>query len=112
MGSPSVWNRFVGDTFMPGGSRWLTRGRPPGLAGQPTQWTEDHFQRAAKSGAVETENALQNPVQQPSAPSRMESPETEKSLDSQELLLVGAGECESVQDWQMTPTGFEPVSRP
>ena len=79
---------------------------------QYLQVTEDYFRRAAKSGAVETVTALQEPVQQPSAPSRTDSQKTEIPLDSEDLLLVGSRECESVQDWQMTPTGFEPVSRP
>ena len=76
------------------------------------QVTEDHFQRAAKSGAVGMKNTMHNPVQQRSALTRTESPEVDKPLDSRDVVLVGANTCDYLQDKSMTPTGFEPVSRP
>ena len=51
------------------------------------QVTEDHWRRAAASGAV----ALQNPVQQAAAPTRTDSQESPEALAACEVVRNGAG---------------------
>jgi site-specific recombinase XerD len=86
---------------------WL--GNTPAVAMQSyLQMTEDYFQRAANSGAV----ALQIPVQHGSAPSRMESQESSEALAGCESVRDSAEECDTVQNDNMTPRGFEPLSQP
>lgn len=70
------------------------------------QVTDDDFQRAAKSGAV----VVQNPVQHPAAPSRTESPEMTKALESQGFVLNGTAPCDMVQCTNIPPRGLEPLS--
>jgi integrase len=80
------------------------------------QVTDDYFQRAAggaaRSGAVSPEKALQNPVQQPAAPARTGSQTGNYSLAGCDLVREGASWSNALPDVQLTPTGFEPVSRP
>ena len=64
--------------------------------------TEDHFQRAAKSGAV----ALQNPVQQETAPDRTGPQDTPEVLVGCEFMRDGAGRYEDMQDPQTDPEGI------
>ncbi len=77
------------------------------------QVTEADFDKVQKGGAAKSgAEALQNPVQQPAAPIRtvpQESPETVAACDS---TREGAAPGDLGQDRWMTPTGFEPVSRP
>jgi integrase len=80
------------------------------------QVTDGDFERAAtgaaKAGAGPPEPALQKPVQQPTAPPRSDPQAGHKSRDDCGLLREGAGEFSDMRDAQLTPTGFEPVSRP
>jgi hypothetical protein len=64
-------------------AEWLGNSPKTALA-HYTQVTEEHFQRAAKSGA----EGVQKPVQQPAAPVRT------GSQDSSQVLVP----CESVRD--------------
>jgi len=68
------------------------------------QVTDDHFERAAKSGAL----AVQNAVQQPAAPFRTEPPELPETGNSSGFMLVGAGACEKVQNGGVPLVGLEP----
>jgi hypothetical protein len=70
------------------------------------QVTEDHFSKAAKSGAV----AVQKAVQQPAASSGSESQETKQALAEQELVRSDAGMCDGVPYHLVGVTGFEPVT--
>jgi hypothetical protein len=80
------------------------------------QVTDDYFDRAngsaAKSDAVNPENAPQNPVQQTAALARATSPSEQKTPILSGFSLAGASARENLQDKPMTLTGFEPVSRP
>ncbi len=65
------------------------------------QVTEEHFRQA-----------LQNPVQQCAATPHI-APKTLNTANTEpELFLRVAESCDSMQADRMTPTGFEPVSRP
>lgn len=73
------------------------------------QVTDADFEQASKSGAKSGAEAVQNTVQQPSADSRTDRPETTQALDSSracadssEPLLVGAG-TSSGEDSSRTP---------
>ena len=70
--------------------------------------TEEHFQRAAKSGA----EALQNAVQQETAPDRTASQDSPEVLAACGSMRDDAIQSYLRQEESMTPTGFEPVSRP
>ncbi len=75
------------------------------------QVTEDYFTLAGgKSGAKSGAREAQVPTQQPSAPIRTDSQESTEADDGREDMLVGAGECETVQGKPIPPTGLEPVS--
>jgi integrase len=70
------------------------------------QVTEDHFKRAAKSGAV----ALQNAVQQPAAPSGTGSQERPEPSAAADVVRSPATVCGYVQDGGLAAAGFEPAS--
>jgi len=76
------------------------------------QVTEADFDRAAKSGAVGEESALQKPVQQDAASSRTESQDRPKSFMDCGFVREDAAAFEDMRDVNMTPRGFEPLSRP
>lgn len=79
---------------------WLGNSPRTALA-HYTQVTEDHFRRA-----------LQNPVQQVAALARTDSQDDEAESPHVRDLRELATSCASSQRNYMTPTGFEPVSRP
>jgi integrase len=68
------------------------------------QTTEEDFRRAAKSGAV----ALQNAVQQPAAPSRTDSQDSMEVKAGCEVVREGATGCKSLLDNKIRLEGFEP----
>src|SRR5262249_33457064 len=70
--------------------------------------TEEHFRRAAESGAA----VVQNPVQQAAASDRTVSQESPEALESCEPVRDGAAQHHLRHDMGMTLTGFEPVSQP
>lgn len=87
--------------------KWI--GNSPRVAADHyLQVTEEHFESAAESGAV----ALQKGVQHVAAGFRTESQEATEGPKGLDVMRSGAAMCETVQDRQVTPTGFEPVSRP
>jgi integrase len=67
------------------------------------QVTEDHFRRAAQSGAV----ALQNPVQQAAAADGTDSQETTQPRRDSGVVLSGAAPCEMVRCTKIPPRGLE-----
>ncbi len=71
-----------------------------------------HFDRASGKSAAGAKSAAQNPAQQAHVPRRMVS-QTALSEVTQTLVFQGhSAECGFLQEPNMTPTGFEPVSRP
>jgi hypothetical protein len=78
-------------------AEWLGNSPKTALA-HYTQTTEEHYRLAA-----------QNPAQQ-AADMACTEPQSEKPEG--EMLQAVASSCESTQNYLMTPTGFEPVSRP
>ncbi len=70
------------------------------------QVTEEHFQRAAKSGA----QALQNPVQQPAAPFGTDSQVWSETDDASDVMPCGATLGETLQFGGLAAAGFEPAS--
>ncbi len=70
-----------------------------------TQVTEDHFRQAAEGGAAE---ALHSPVAGTRPGSPGEWAEMADGETGRELATAG----EYRQNYRVTPTGFEPVSRP
>ena len=95
--------------------KWI--GNSPRVAADHyLQVTEDHFdlagKSAANSGAVNDEKALQKPVQQPAASVRNEPQTTKKAQENRALLRELATTCDCLPMCGVTPTGFEPVSRP
>src|SRR5262249_45322186 len=70
--------------------------------------TEEHFRRAAESGAA----VVQNRVQQGAAPDRTVPQESPETLDNCGSSRAGASPCNLGQGRWMTLTGFEPVSQP
>jgi integrase len=88
-------------------AEWLGNSPKTALA-HYTQVTEEHYQRAAKCGAAE----VQNPVQQAAAPSRTLSQDSSQVLVPCDSMRESAVQSDLRQDRWMTPTGFEPVSRP
>jgi glutamate synthase domain-containing protein 2 len=74
------------------------------------QVTEDHFSKAAKSGAESGAVAVQKAVQQPAMSSGSESQETKQALAEQELVRSDAGMCDGVPYHLVGVTGFEPVT--
>jgi integrase len=75
------------------------------------QVTEEHYQRAAggaESGAVSSGPAVQNPVQQPTAPVRTESQEGPNSLDGCDLVREGASPISDMRDRLVSRLGLEP----
>jgi hypothetical protein len=79
----------------------------------------DALDRPARQAAKEPEGlvrtsvfrmAVQNPVQQPAAPTCGESQELTEDQNGYELALAGSGLCEMVQSDPIPPTGLEPVS--
>ncbi len=70
------------------------------------QVTDDHFERAAKSGAV----AVQNAVQQPAARSRTEAAESTQLGGDSDVVLARAAPCETVQDRKAPRVGLEPTT--
>jgi hypothetical protein len=69
------------------------------------QVTESHFARAIREAA-------QNPAQQGAELARNESHGSNLQKQNRPVLPSDSASCNSVQDSDMTPTGFEPVSRP
>src|SRR5262249_4018084 len=88
-------------------AEWLGNSPKTALA-HYTQVTEEHYQRAAESGAP----ALQNPVQQHAASPRNVSQDSPQVLAPCDSTRGGAIQDDLRQERSMTPTGFEPVSRP
>jgi integrase len=78
------------------------------------QVTDDYFDRAngsaAKSDAVNAENALQNPVQQPAARPRTGPQDGPNSQQGCDFVRVDAISFDDVRGDQVTLTGFEPRS--
>jgi Phage integrase family len=78
------------------------------------QVTEDHFALATtgpgKSGAKSGAVPVQNPVQQPAAPIRMESQEAAEGEESNDFMLAGAGVCEDVRSDLVPLVGLEPTT--
>ena len=72
--------------------------------------TDEDFERATKGAAESDALIVQNPVQQPAAPTCGESQELTEGQSGYELALVGAGAREMVQSDLVPPTGLEPVS--
>src|SRR5262249_47441379 len=72
------------------------------------QVTEADFERGAKSGAA----TAQKQVQHPAAHSRTPSQKPSQAPSRIGVVREGATVCETTHSVQMTPTGFEPVSRP
>jgi hypothetical protein len=68
------------------------------------QVTDGDFERAAKSGAV----ALQNPVQQPAAPSRTDSQESSEVLAACDPVRDGAICRNPLPGKPVGTEGFEP----
>jgi integrase len=73
------------------------------------QVTEDHYRRAAKSGAVSSSPALQNPVQQPPAPDRTMSQGAPNSQLPCELVREGASCISDMRDRRVAAAGLEPA---
>jgi len=69
------------------------------------QVTESHFARAIREAA-------QNPAQQGAELARKDSHSSNPKKQNRPDLPSDSASCETVQDFDMTPTGFEPVSRP
>jgi integrase len=85
---------------------WL--GNSPRIANKHyLQTTEEHFQRAAKSGALSVENALHNPVQQPAATSRMVSHSDDNTLQTCDLMRNDSTECETMPEGGTPRVGLE-----
>jgi integrase len=80
------------------------------------QTTDAYFdravQRGTESGTVKREKAAQKAAQQDVASCRTEPQDVGLDREKQGSLQSVATCCENTQDGQMTPTGFEPVSRP
>lgn len=78
--------------------------------------TEEHFrqavQGAAKSDARSSSPALQKPTQQPIVTSRSLPQDIQTALLPFELQREATATRENMPEEMMTPTGFEPVSRP
>jgi len=72
------------------------------------QVTDTDFERAAKSGA----RALQIPMQSATASVSNDSQDGLEVEEACEVMQKGASERKSPRDILLTPTGFEPVSRP
>ncbi len=72
------------------------------------QLTDADFERAARGGAKSGAVDVQNAVQQPAAPSRIPSPELTQEADGQEVVLAGAKACEVLQERPLRLEGFEP----
>jgi integrase len=65
--------------------------------------TEEHYRRAAESGA----SALQDPAQHGDAPFRTDSQESPQPVVACDSMREGANMCYLGQDKNMTPTGSE-----
>jgi integrase len=91
--------------------RWL--GNSEKIADKHYLTLEDsYFEKAAKGGAKSGALPAQNAAQQLSAPSgtdSQDSPEGHEPCDDMRLAAIGS---EAMQNVLVTPTGFEPVSRP
>jgi integrase len=74
------------------------------------QVTDDYFEQAARGAAKSGAVSVQNPVQQPAAPSRTASPITTEARPEPGFPLVGAASCETVRDTCIPPRGLEPLS--
>ena len=74
------------------------------------QVTDEHFARAAKSGAESGAVAVQNPVQPPSANLRRDKQETTQPLAPVDYRPALAKDGEFRQDGLVGDTGLEPVA--
>ena len=72
------------------------------------QVTDTDFERAAESGA----RAMQNAVQSATAQNGNKSQNRMEVQEACRVVRNSAGERDLVQHNPLTPTGFEPVSRP
>ena len=91
--------------------KWI--GNSPRVAADHyLQLTEADFESAAKSAAESGAVAVQKAVQQAAAPFRNDSQETTQPRDACGVVRDSASWCETTQNHLVTPTGFEPVSRP
>jgi hypothetical protein len=91
--------------------KWI--GNSPRVAADHyLQVTEEHLESAAKSGAESGAPALQDAVQRPAASNGTEQGRSQQASADTGLSHTDAAACESAQEEGMTPTGFEPVSRP
>ena len=70
------------------------------------QVTDADFERAAKSGAV----AVQKAVQHPAAALRGDSQTNEKTPENPGFSLALAGSCDSVPYKELPPRGLEPLA--
>jgi integrase len=73
------------------------------------QVTEDLYLRAAKSGALNSQNALQKPVQQSAACSGRLSQKGGESVVENELMREDAICCKSLQHNGLPPVGLEAI---
>ena len=74
------------------------------------QVTDDDFEQAANGASESDALIMQNPVQQPAAPTCSDSQDSTEAQSHYGFGLVGAGTCEVVQTLRVPPTGLEPVS--
>src|SRR5262249_17360349 len=81
-------------------AEWLGNSPKTALA-HYTQVTEDHYRKT-----------LQNPVQQGAETACTEQQKAKRGMPDAEDLQELATCCDSIPVQMMTPTGFEPVSRP
>ncbi len=81
-------------------AEWL--GNSPKIAlPHYTQVTEEHYRKAA-----------QNPAHQSTELARVEQHAKSDDVKESEMVQQFAASCDTTQNNLMTPTGFEPVSRP
>ncbi len=73
------------------------------------QVTDSHFAAAAKEP---TKKVAQNPAQQAAESARIDSQATIHQKQNRPVLPSDSTACDSLQVGIVTPTGFEPVSRP
>jgi hypothetical protein len=86
-------------------AEWLGNGPKTALA-HYTQVTQEHYRLAVGGGAA------QNPAQQAAALARGGTQARRMGSQQTDAPQDIAMSCGAVRELRMTPTGFEPVSRP
>jgi integrase len=74
------------------------------------QVREEDFNRAAMGAAKSDAKALQNPVQQPAADISKNSQTISEAFENKRVMLADATSCNSVHNYTVPRTGFEPVT--